>query len=194
MMSRYRYKSHDVDSLQGRAINAGLQILENGGVENTNLRAIADEAGVGVASIYHYFRTKDELLMKLALIGLQELLEDIRRKRADPGNLSPTRAVGTAFFDFVKTRPALFALMFNSRLLARHEALREVEQRIFCAYLSAMKADDRVPEPHQEEATYAIWALGRGMAAMISSYGGALPQDKTDKLWAGARFLIDRTK
>ena len=85
-----RYAAHKIDSLQSRALSAGFRVLESEGVENANLRAIADEAGVGVASIYHYFKTKDELLTKMALIGLQDLLDDIRRQRADPKGLSPT--------------------------------------------------------------------------------------------------------
>lgn len=192
MTVRIRHAAHQIDSLQSRAISAGFRVLESEGVENANLRAIADEAGVGVASIYHYFKTKDELLSKMALIGLQDLLDDIRRHRADPKGLSPTRAAGTAFFAFVQAKPQLFALMFNPRLLARHEVLRQAEQRIFRDYEDALNNDDRVPEPHREKAAYAIWALGRGMAAMVASYGGSLPPDKAQKLWAGARFLIDR--
>lgn len=192
MTARNRFPLHRVDSLQSKAISAGLRVLEAQGAECANIRAIADEAGVGVASIYHYFRTKDELLLKLALIGLQELLEDIERHRADPQGLSPTRACARAFFQFVQQRPALFALMFNSGLLARYEELREAEQRIFLAYQDAMCADDRVPEAHRDAAVHAIWALGRGMASMVSSYGGELPPDMSEDLWAGARFLIDR--
>ncbi len=194
MRPRVRFAAHQVNSLQAKAIAAAMHVLEEQGADSANIRAIADQAGVGVASIYHYFRTKDELLLKLAAIGLDELLDDISRRCANPQGLSPTRAAATAFFAFVETRPALFSLMFDSRMLSRHAALREAEQRIFHAYLEAMRADDRIVPEHQEEATFAIWALGRGMAAMMSSYGGVLPPEKAQTLRAGARFLIDRAQ
>jgi AcrR family transcriptional regulator len=188
-----RLASHPTNGLQARAIDAALHLLEAEGARDFNLRTLAEQAGVGVASIYHYFASKDELLLRLALIGFKDLVADIRNRRAHPQGLSPTRASSTAFFAFVEARPGLFSLMFNPRLLAAHEELRRAEQEIFHIYQDALDEDDRVPLHHREHAVFAIWALGRGMAAMMSSYGGALPADKETKLRAGARFLIDRS-
>ena len=182
-----------VNSLQAKAIAASLRILERDGAERLNLRAIAEEAGVGVSSIYHYFPSKKDLLLRLASIGLKQLLEAVERSRAANPDLSPMRANAQAFFRFVEDNPVLFSLMFNSRLLAEHEVLRSYEASIVAEYQAAVEADDRVPAAHVEEAAFAIWALGRGWAAMMSSHGGRLPEEKGEALRAGARYLIDRS-
>lgn len=182
-----------INGLQSKAIAASLAILERDGAEKLNLRAIADEAGVGVSSIYHYFPSKKALLLRLASIGLKQLLEAVERSFATHPEFPPMRAKAAVFFRFVEDHPALFSLMFNPQLLAEHETLRAYEAAIVAEYREAVQADDRVPPEHVDDASFAIWALGRGMAAMMSSHGGRLPPEKAEILSAGARYLIDRS-
>jgi AcrR family transcriptional regulator len=183
----------DVGSVRARALAAAAHVLATRGVDALSLRAIAAEAGVAAASIYHYFANKDELLLSLAVQGFAELRDDILRLQADPEINSPMRGGHRAFFTFVGARPALFSLMFSDRMLSRHAALREAEHQAFLAYEAAVRAEGRIPQKHQENATVAIWALGRGMAAIISSQpDGALPEDYATKLFEGAAYLIDR--
>ncbi|HEY9236745.1 MULTISPECIES: TetR/AcrR family transcriptional regulator [Phenylobacterium] len=182
-----------INGLQAKAIAASLTILERDGAEKLNLRAIADQAGVGVSSIYHYFPSKKDLLLRLASIGLKQLLEAVERSQATNPALTPMRAAAAAFFRFVEEHPVLVSLMFNSRLLAEHEALRACEASIIARYQAIVQADERIPSEQAEEIAFAIWALGRGMAAMMSSHGGRLPPEKAETLRAGARYLIDRS-
>ena len=57
-----------------------------------------------------------------------------------------------------------------------------------------MAEDDRLPPEHQDNAAHAIWAMGRGIAAIIASYPpGEIPAERVERLLAGASFLIDRT-
>ena len=104
------------------------------------------------------------------------------------------RGGARAFFHFAETRPELFSLMLGEKLLSRHSALREAEYRMFEAYKAAVLRDDRIPAPRRENAAHALWALGRGMAAIIASYPpGHRPPAVMEKLAAGAAWLIDRT-
>ena len=81
-----------------------------------------------------------------------------------------------------------------------HDAMRAIPReslvpadRAFQAYETAVRADVRIPQDHHEDAAYAIWALGRGMAAMSASYpGGRLPPVLAERLNRGAAFLIER--
>jgi hypothetical protein len=82
--------------------------------------------------------------------------------------------------------------MFSDRMLARHEELRAAEHAAFLAYEGAVRADVRIPPEHHEDAAYALWALGRGMAAITASFpDGRLPPELADKLFKGASFLTD---
>jgi AcrR family transcriptional regulator len=187
-----RTSSHEIAGVRSRALSAAAAILAAQGRDELSLRAIAETAGVGLASIYHYFASKEELLLSLALAGFEDLRGNMLEWRGRPEAGPPMRAGARAFFGFVEARPALFSLMFDERLLARHETLRQAEQRIFLAYKAAVEADVRIPPRRQENAAYALWALGRGIAAIIASYpGGRPPADLLGKLFAGGAYLID---
>jgi len=178
--------------VRARALSAAASILSAQGAEELSLRAIADAAGIGLASIYHYFANKEDLLLSLALSGYEDLRRAILSGQADPDAGAPMRGGSRAFFAFAQARPALFSLMFSERLLARHEVLREAERGVLMAYMAAVQADVRIPPRHQEHAAYALWALGRGMAAIIASHpGGQPPPELMQKLFAGGAYLID---
>lgn len=185
----------EVDGIRAKTLSAAMRILAEKGVEELSLRAIADSAGIGLASIYHYFANKEELLLHLAMTGFHELREDIAHFQSLPEHAPRMRASALAFFNFVATKQALFSLMFNERLMARHEPLREAERQTLLAYRKAVAEDDRIPPEHQENAAHAIWAMGRGIAATISSHpSGNAPPELVEKMLAGGAYLIYRTE
>ncbi|WGM37700.1 TetR/AcrR family transcriptional regulator [Caulobacter sp. NIBR1757] len=183
----------DAAGIRGKALDAAAAILAEQGVEALNLRAIAEMAGIGLASIYHYFENKEALLVSLALMGLEDLRRDILEFQERPEFLSPMQGGARAFFGFVEARPELFSLMLGERLLSRHSELRQAEYRMFEAYKAAVLRDERIPAHRREDAAHALWALGRGMAAIIASYpAGQRPADVMARLSAGAAWLIAR--
>lgn len=190
--SGLKRRAHAVRGIRTRALSAAAHILATNGVEELNLRAIAEYAEIGLASIYHYFDGKEALLVSLARSGFEDLRSAMLDGQGDPTAESPIHATALKFFEFAEHQSQLFSLMFNSRMLARYEELRAAEHRTFLVYEQAVLADVRVPAEHRDNAAYALWALGRGMAAMISSHpGGRLPSELFDKLYNGASFLID---
>jgi len=180
------------NSLQSRVVSAALTVLETEGPDRLSLRTIALRAGVGLGSIYYYLPSKQDLLRRLALSGLGDLLDQVRRSITADGGLGPMRASHKAYNAFVRARPALFSLMFNPGLLSQHAQLRVAEGKVFDTYRAAVRAEGRIPIELQDSATLAIWALGRGQASMMTSYGGALPVELEKRLARGAAFLIDR--
>lgn len=50
------------DERRTEIVEALLRIVGSRGVEATSLREVADEAGVSMGRVQHYFRTKDEML------------------------------------------------------------------------------------------------------------------------------------
>ena len=189
--SRYRYASHETHGLKAKAMSAAAHILDTRGIEELNLRAIAEKAGIGIASMYHYFDNKEDILLSLGVMGFDDLRRDILGTLTDGSSETPIGASAAVFFRFSETRSELFSLMFNQRLLARHEALREAENRTFLAHEAVVYSDQRIPEGHRQSAAYALWALARGMAAIMSSQpDGKLPPELTERLMSGAGYLI----
>ena len=191
MEPNLRQASHEIAGLKAKALAAASDILASQGAEALNLRAIAESAGIGISSIYHYFANKEQLLLSLGVKGFDDLAADITRHRADPEHPTPIAAGARAYFGFAETRPALFSVMFSERLLARHETLRAAEHRTFLAFQAGVDTDGRFPADQTGNVAVALWALGRGIAAMISSQpGGQLPTEIAARLWAGVRYLL----
>lgn len=185
----------EIRSVRTRVIDAAGEILAAHGVEDLSLRAIADRAGIGIASMYHYFSNKDELLLHLALRGYDQLRSEILRQQVDPENGSPMRGGEQAFIDFAKAQPALFSLMFSEPFMARHEVLRAAEQKCLEAYETAVCSDSRIPPEHRICAAFALWALGRGTARMVSAQPVAnIAAELNRRLSAGASYLIERPR
>ncbi len=187
----FRHASHQTHGVKAKAMTAAAHILNTRGIEELNLRAIAEEAGIGIASMYHYFSNKEDILLSLAVMGFESLRQDMLEAQATSGELLPIGASAVAFFNFSKSRAELFSLMFNPRLLARHQALRDAENKTFLTHEAVVEADPRIPKEHHQSAAYALWALARGMAAIMSSQpDGKLPPELTDRLMVGAGYLL----
>ncbi|MDP3591184.1 TetR/AcrR family transcriptional regulator, partial [Phenylobacterium sp.] len=105
--SRYRYASHETHGLKAKAMSAAAHILDTRGIEELNLRAIAEKAGIGIASMYHYFDNKEGILLSLGVMGFEDLRRDILGTLTDDNSLSPIGASAAVFFRFAETRSEL---------------------------------------------------------------------------------------
>lgn len=65
-------------------LNATRELLLSEGLDKTTMEAIAWRAEVGVATVYKYFGTKDELLMELVHGDIEEMFDEVSRIVADP--------------------------------------------------------------------------------------------------------------
>jgi AcrR family transcriptional regulator len=192
MDSRLKNPSHEVGGVHAKVLAAASVVLAERGVEDLNLKAIADSAGIGISSMYHYFANKEALLLSLAVTGFDDLHASIQRLKSDTTMPTPLAAGARAFFGLAEAKPALFSLMFDARLLARHEVLREAEQQAFLAFQGTVEADPRFPVARKADVATALWALGRGIAAIMSSHpDGQLPADHGERLWAGVSYLVN---
>src|SRR5262245_51864423 len=63
---------------------AALRLFAKYGFEGTGIRKIAEEAGITLSSLYHYVGTKEELLERMMLESMTELLEPARQVAGDP--------------------------------------------------------------------------------------------------------------
>ncbi|MGH9304461.1 MAG: TetR/AcrR family transcriptional regulator [Acidimicrobiales bacterium] len=66
---------------------AALRLFASRGFEGTGIRSIADEAGISIASLYHYMGTKEDLLARLMQKSMHNLLgpaEAVEHESTDP--------------------------------------------------------------------------------------------------------------
>src|SRR3954469_9381030 len=99
MDERRRYH---VGDLPGRLIREARGMLDEGGLKQLNLRALAARAGITAGSMYHHYDSKTALLGELAARGFVELRQDLERADRDAGPGRRLRAWATAYFHFAR--------------------------------------------------------------------------------------------
>lgn len=100
-----------------RIVDAGLKLFASNGYEATTLDAIAAEAGISRRTFFHYFKSKDEILISMQS-GLGEQLA--AAIGAQPGHKRPLRALRDAML-------GLAAPYSPTELLALDKLMRSSE-------------------------------------------------------------------
>ena len=79
-------------------LDAAVKVFAREGFHGCRVADIADEAGVAYGLVYHYFRSKDEILDTLFLERWDLMLEEIARVDAEP---APAREKHAAVAGFI---------------------------------------------------------------------------------------------
>lgn len=171
MSERRRYH---VGDLPGRLIREAREMLEEGGLKQLNLRALAARAGITAGSMYHHYESKTALLGELAASGFLELRRELERADAEAGEGRRLRGWATAYFAFARREPALFALMFDPEIAqlpkvveAREAALAGLDRIV--AEVAVAQGRNAPPLP---EISLAVWAASHGAASLGASATG----------------------
>ncbi len=96
------------DDIERRIIEAAATCFIRDGVGKTTMVGIADEAGVGVATVYRRFGQKDNLVQTTLLMEIHRFLDTLTERLADAGSPEDQLAEGFAtFVAAVANRPLL---------------------------------------------------------------------------------------
>lgn len=107
------------DSTRGRLVDAGVELLEEGGIAAVGLRAITRAAGVSHGAPRRYFPTHVSLLAAIADAGFADLRAELEPTLSDPAGALRDRLMelATSYVGFARRRPAMFSLIFRHDLL-----------------------------------------------------------------------------
>ncbi|MGI3169632.1 TetR/AcrR family transcriptional regulator [Pseudooceanicola sp. C21-150M6] len=107
-------KTYHHGNLKPALIAAGLEILEERGLDGLSLRACADRVGVSHTAPKNHFGNVTGLLTAIAAEGQKQLL--IAMQTAPDAPKSDRRlAAARGYVDFARAHPALFELMWSRR-------------------------------------------------------------------------------
>jgi len=172
---------HHHGNLRTALIAAGIDLLEEGGVDALTLRKCAARAGVSHAAPAHHFDGIDGLRVAIAEEGFRRF----RRRMldfADTGDQSPRRrlhGICKGYLAFAREDPALYDVIFSFR--ANSQQIAQVQEnsapayqvlRDTCAPLVPPGTDPIVIETQ-------VWSLVHGYAllGMTGRFGGGPPPD-----------------
>ena len=183
-----------------RIREAAVRVFSRDGFDRSSVKAIAEEAGVAVGTIYLHFENKDDLLISVfeeefnaRLIHLDEMLEDRAAAPAQIQTLLETH------FERVRAYPELAELLLYERF-HRGSRLRErilpLQQRILKRIARILEdgIDDGWIRPcNPKVVALALFDLVQTMTACwaladpadADEIASAAPRELTDLMWKG---------
>lgn len=182
-----------VQTLKTRALDVAIEMVARRGPDDVNLRDIAETIGTGVSSLYYYFKSKDALLAEVAAEGFGRLEAAVVTARNDGSGREPIRTCGGAYLRFIRERPMLYKVMYLERILSGFEVARAAERRAFETFAAGIA--DGAPTQETEDSALALWAFGRGVAAlsmMQEANEAGSGRELARRLVGGLEVLIGR--
>ncbi|MBO9589765.1 TetR/AcrR family transcriptional regulator [Devosia sp.] len=144
-----------------RIVDAGLKLFAGNGYEATTLDAIAAEAGISRRTFFHYFKSKDEILISLQA-GLGEQLSTAIR--AQPRDRRPLPALRDAMLGMVAPYSPK-SLLAIDRMMRSSETVQARKQASYIRDEATVFAALKAHWPHEPEtqmrllAAFAIGAV-----------------------------------
>jgi len=92
--------------------SARKQFVENG-IEQTNIRTIAENIDYSIGTVYKHFKDKNTILHALHTKGFMDLGKKFQTLSNADDPMERLKSMGKIYIDFAKQHPDMYDLMFN---------------------------------------------------------------------------------
>ena len=136
-----RNREKDAEMMNERRVmflEAGFRLFSSRNIDTVSLQEVADESGLGVATLYRYFVNKPRLVVAVATWKWEEYLKESREHRQDTG------------FEGMKAAE-IFEFFLESflELYRNHRDMLRFNQ-FFNVYVQAENIDPEVMKPYRD--------------------------------------------
>lgn len=166
--------------MRERILNAAIDLFLREGYDKTSIRQIADAIEYSPATIYLYFKDKDELFFAIHHRGFEKLFAAMSEAAAEANPLERLKVIGRVYLKFAIENPEFYDLMFVMRApmaalkhrtncgeadcdwqhgRRSYELLVNTIQECINQYL--------VRIPNAEEGAILAWSVVHGMATLL---------------------------
>ncbi|MFO1428670.1 MAG: TetR/AcrR family transcriptional regulator [Candidatus Competibacteraceae bacterium] len=156
-------------NLRAALVEAGLQLVEETGIEALTLREAARRAGVSQTAPYRHFADKEALLAAVAAAGFKALQQALSEAATGIGDINRRLPrLGQAYVHFALDHPGLFRLMFGAGIGDKqpYPLLQQAAQAAYALLEDTMRA--YLSGGHDiPAATVAAWSLVHGLASLL---------------------------
>jgi len=165
-------------STEERIHEAALRLFSERGFEATGIREIANEAGISIASLYHYMTTKEDLLVNIMEYGLSRLIaaaELVSERTAGPiSRLASLIQLHVWVHGVGQKSASVVDTEYRSLTGERLERIREMRDRYEGIWRSTIQEGVSigcmdVPEP--KLASFALLEMCTGVSHWYSANG-----------------------
>ncbi len=165
-------KEREKTEMRQRIIDASIEMFLQEGYEKTSIRNIAEKIEYSPATIYLYYKDKDELLYDVQAQAFEKLYKAFEENAKSKDPLKRLEQIMLTYVRFGKNNPELYDLMFIIRAPMNvveekepwtnsHDCFGFLVQCITeCIEKKLIRFDD------VKVAALSVWAMGHGMVAL----------------------------
>ncbi|WP_162996287.1 TetR/AcrR family transcriptional regulator [Mucilaginibacter celer] len=151
--------------------NAALKLFLRDGIAGTSIRSIAGEIKYSPATIYLYYRDKDELLYEVQADAYLRLLEAFRQHADSTLPLERLRQICVTYISFGLANPELYDLMFIMRSpMNVDEKIHRTNGGDSLAYLADCLSDcileNLLTIDDLQTAVLQVWSTAHGLVSL----------------------------
>lgn len=188
-MSIKERKEQEKSEMRGLILKTAMNLFLDQGFENITIRNIAEKIEYSPATIYLYFKNKDEILFVLRRVGFEKLYEHQKTSLKLDDPLKRLHKHGEAYIQFALENPEYYDLMFMMRGpvkciqetndcdigLKSYELLKTNVKECMEAGL--------FPETDIDVAAFSLWSCVHGIASLIIRGRGIMfPEEKINNI------------
>lgn len=178
-----------------RILEAAVALMEEGGLNAVQIRAVATKAGYSVGSVYKHYADIDALIIAVNAITLQRIndtMTEATEGLADP--VARLKALAHAYLDFARANVTLWRGLFDHHL-ADGKDIPDDHRQQNIALLAFIGREIKTLEPHLNDA--ALAARTRTCFAAVHGLVTISLEDRfiglsEDTLPVEMDFLVDR--
>jgi len=168
---------------QDLILNGALQVFKSKGIEGSTMDEIALESGFGKATLYYYFKSKEEVFAAILTNGWKSLWDNLEPVMS-VDNKSPRDTfvnILLCISDNVRSRPGLYEFLFNAPKKVNFESQewRPFQERIYTVITTLIEDGIKLGEFPKSKPNVLFKALG-GLFMGLVLMGKDKPVSKKD--------------
>jgi AcrR family transcriptional regulator len=173
-MDRRKPKPYHHGDLRYALIQAGLELLTEGGSASLDLRKVARKVGVSHSASYHHFPNKQTLIAAINEEGFHLLAQSIQDALGHVSDepFEQLQAIARAYLLFAQENPWLMREMFSGLTIEREafSSLYAASKEVFGFYVEVVKRGQgkgRIVPGDPGEMASVLWSLLHGVAMLM---------------------------
>tara|TARA_B100000945_G_scaffold105799_1_gene83819 strand:- start:1831 stop:2424 length:594 start_codon:yes stop_codon:yes gene_type:complete len=168
---------------QDLILDAALQVFKKKGIEGSTMDEIALEADFGKATLYYYFKSKEDVFSAILTNGWKDLWANLEPVISED-NKSPRDTfvnILLCISDNVRARPGLYEFLFNApkKVNFDSESWRSYQERIYSVISTLLQEGIKLGEFPKSKPQVLFKALG-GLFMGLVLMGKDKPVSKKD--------------
>jgi len=173
-IDRQKPKPYHHGDLRNALIQAGLELLAEGGVLELDLRKVARRAGVSHAAPYRHFADKQALIAAINEEGFHMLAERIRSTLREVSDEPVEQLLGVAlaYVRFAKENPWLMREMFSGLTIEREtfaslHTASKIVYRLYAEVVRRGQESGKIVDGDPAALAGVLWSVLHGLAMLI---------------------------